>query len=29
MILNGNVAYELCRPASLYGMWFARMWRCG
>ena len=24
MILNGNVAYELCRPASLYGMWFAR-----
>lgn len=24
MILNGNVAYELCRPASLYGMWFCR-----
>ncbi|MBR6568892.1 MAG: ABC-2 family transporter protein [Clostridia bacterium] len=24
MILNGNVAYELCRPTSLYGMWFAR-----
>ncbi|MBQ7867027.1 MAG: ABC transporter permease [Clostridia bacterium] len=24
MILNGNVAYELCRPSSLYGMWFAR-----
>lgn len=24
MILSGNVAYELCRPASLYGMWFAR-----
>lgn len=24
MILNGNVAYELCRPASLYGMWFSR-----
>lgn len=23
-ILNGNVAYELCRPASLYGMWFSR-----
>lgn len=24
MILSGNVAYELCRPAALYGMWFAR-----
>lgn len=24
MILSGDVAYELCRPASLYGMWFAR-----
>lgn len=24
LILNGNVAYELCRPVSLYGMWFAR-----
>lgn len=24
MILNGNVAYELCRPTSLYGMWFVR-----
>lgn len=24
MVLNGNVAYELCRPTSLYGMWFAR-----
>lgn len=24
MILNGNVAYELCRPTSLYGMWFCR-----
>jgi len=24
MILTGNVAYELCRPTSLYGMWFAR-----
>lgn len=24
MIVDGNVAYELCRPASLYGMWFAR-----
>ncbi|MBQ1256884.1 MAG: ABC transporter permease [Clostridia bacterium] len=23
-ILNGNVAYELCRPADLYFMWFAR-----
>ena len=24
MIHNGNVAYELCRPASVYGMWFVR-----
>lgn len=24
MILNGNVAYELCRPVSVYGMWFTR-----
>lgn len=24
MILDGNVSYELCRPTSLYGMWFAR-----
>lgn len=24
MILNGNVAYELCRPVNLYAMWFAR-----
>jgi len=24
MILNGNVAYELCRPVNLYGMWYAR-----
>ena len=24
MILTGNVAYELCRPVNLYGMWFAR-----
>lgn len=24
MILDGSVAYELCRPTSLYGMWFAR-----
>lgn len=24
MILKGDVAYELCRPAPLYGMWFAR-----
>ena len=23
-VLDGSVAYELCRPASLYGMWFAR-----
>ena len=23
-ILSGNVAYELCRPCSLCGMWFAR-----
>ena len=24
MIRGGGVAYELCRPASLYGMWFSR-----
>ena len=24
MILSGDVAYELCRPTRLYGMWFAR-----
>ncbi|MGN0299620.1 MAG: ABC transporter permease [Lachnospiraceae bacterium] len=23
-ILNGNIAYELCRPISIYEMWFAR-----
>lgn len=23
-ILNGNVAYELCRPVNLYNMWFSR-----
>ena len=24
MILKGDVAYELCRPISIYNMWFAR-----
>lgn len=24
LIKNGNIAYELCRPVDLYGMWFAR-----
>lgn len=23
-ILNGNLAYELCRPVDIYGMWFSR-----
>ncbi|MCM1175988.1 MAG: ABC-2 family transporter protein [Blautia sp.] len=23
-IINGNIAYELCRPIDLYNMWFAR-----
>ena len=23
-ILNGNIAYELCRPINIYRMWFAR-----
>lgn len=23
-IINGNIAYELCRPISIYNMWFAR-----
>jgi ABC-2 type transport system permease protein len=25
MIAGGNVAYELCRPLSLYSFWFARI----
>jgi ABC-2 type transport system permease protein len=25
MIAGGNVAYELCRPLSLYSFWFSRM----
>lgn len=24
MIMNGNIAYELCRPISIYDMWFAK-----
>ncbi len=24
MITNGNIAYELCRPADLYTMWFVK-----
>lgn len=23
-IVNGNIAYELCRPISIYNMWYAR-----
>lgn len=23
-IMNGNVAYEMCRPVSIYDMWFSR-----
>ncbi len=23
-IMNGNIAYELCRPINIYNMWFAR-----
>ena len=23
-ILSGNIAYELCRPVSIYNMWFAK-----
>lgn len=23
-IVNGNIAYELCRPVNIYNMWFAR-----
>ncbi len=23
-IINGNIAYELCRPINLYNMWFSR-----
>ena len=25
MIANGNIAYELCRPISIYSMWFSRV----
>lgn len=25
MITGGNIAYELCRPVSLYALWFARL----
>lgn len=24
LIVNGNIAYELCRPVHIYSMWFAR-----
>lgn len=24
MIMDGGIAYEMCRPVSLYGMWFSR-----
>lgn len=24
LIINGNIAYELCRPVSIYNMWFAK-----
>lgn len=25
LITSGNIAYELCRPADLYGFWYARL----
>ncbi len=25
LIINGNIAYELCRPCSLYGFWYAKL----
>ncbi len=25
MITNGNIAYEMCRPVSIYSMWFSRV----
>ncbi len=25
LILKGDIAYELCRPLSIYNMWFAKM----
>jgi len=30
MVRSGAVAYELCRPVDLYGLWYARAmaWRC-
>ena len=24
MITNGDITYELCRPVSIYSMWFSR-----
>lgn len=25
LITSGNIAYELCRPSDLYGLWYARL----
>ncbi|MCA0753672.1 ABC transporter permease [Paenibacillus sp. N4] len=25
LITSGNIAYELCRPSGLYGLWFAKL----
>jgi len=25
LITTGNIAYELCRPAGIYGLWFAKL----
>ena len=25
LITSGNIAYELCRPCSIYGFWFAKL----
>jgi len=25
LITTGNIAYELCRPSSLYGLWYAKL----
>lgn len=25
LITSGNIAYELCRPADLYGLWYAKL----
>ena len=25
LITRGNIAYELCRPSGMYGLWYAKL----